>query len=90
MANPVSVDLTADVWNVAATNVTTGSLMKTVMLVGAKNLIWTYKLTGQAAPADSDNTNAAHMKDQQPFSFAAAVDIYVKPIGGDAKLSRWV
>ena len=88
MADPVSVPLTKDIWNPAATNVTGGMLM--IISHDPKIYSWTYVMNGNPPPANSDFSNAAVMDNQQPFSFAAAVDLYVMPRSEDGSISRWV
>ena len=88
MADPVAVPCPVDVYTIVATGVTNGSLM--VISNVPNHYLWTYVMTTNAAPANTDYTNAAVMDSQQPFGFIAAVDIYVQPKGGAGSVSRWV
>lgn len=87
MADPVNVPCTKDIWNLAATGVQVGTISK---VENAGLYVWTYVMTTNPKPADNDLTNEVVMDNQQPFSFAAAVDIYVMPKGKDGSITRWV
>ena len=77
MADPVAVPCPVDEYTKVATAVTGGTLMITDFEPSVYT--WTYKMTGNPAPTNTDLTNAAIMDNQQAFGFAAAVDIYVSP-----------
>lgn len=88
MADPVAVPCPEGVYTKVATGATGGTLMA---ISNAPNVyIWTYKMTANPPPANTDFTNSAVMDSQQPFGFAAAVDIYVMPKGAAGSVSRWV
>lgn len=87
MADPVNVPCPKEVWTEVATGAQVGTIGK------IENLglyVWTYVMTTNTKPTDNDFTNVIVMNNQQPFSFAAAVDIYVMPRGKDGSISRWV
>lgn len=88
MADPVAVPCPVNVYTKVAENVTGGTIM--VVDTEPSRYSWTYVMTGNAAPANNDLTNAGVMDNQQAFGFAAAVDIYVRPIGAAGSVSRWV
>ncbi len=88
MADPVAVPCPIDEYTKVAENVTGGTLMITDFEPSVYT--WTYVMTGNAAPGNTDLTNAAIMDNQQAFGFAAAVDLYVRPQGAAGSVSRWV
>ncbi len=88
MADPVAVPCPVNVYTKVAENVTGGTLVITDFEPSVYT--WTYKMTGNPKPTDSDLTNAAIMDNQQAFGFAAAVDLYVRPQGAAGSVSRWV
>ena len=85
MADPVNFPCLVDEYQLVAINVTAGTLM--IVDTAPSLYSWTYVMNGNAAPGNTDLSNAAVMDAQQPFSFAAGVDIYVRPKGAGGEVS---
>lgn len=82
MANPALTSvLVADDWKKIATAVTSGVVY--VANTRPNKYLTTYKLTGEAAPAN--DTTAINFTDDGGFniSHSESIDVYVKVIGAD-------
>ena len=78
MANPVAVTLVVDTWTKVATNVTTGVIERKDGFNDKSLIILeTYKLTGEAAPAN-DDTAVWWTSNPLTISSSAAIDVYLK------------
>lgn len=78
MANPVDVDCPVGVWTPVAVNVITGMLYRKE--IGAIYL-YTYRLTGQAAPSDEVGTAQIFIDEessQEVIAASAGIDVYIK------------
>lgn len=86
MANPAFVACTKDVFIKVATNVTTGQLHRKSS--SPSGYLQTYKLTGEAAPADNADLGVRMFLDAEaePISSSAAIDVYVMCQGADGRL----
>lgn len=86
MANPVFEDLTKDVFTKVATAVTTGQIHRIESL--PKKYLQTYKLTGEAAPANDAALGVPLFQQgiTETISSSAAIDVYIMPIGEDGRI----
>lgn len=83
MADPVAVALTADTWELVASNVTSGMIRR-----GESNdeILYTYRETGGAAPTHvNDNGLATLALDRFiEISHGSPADIYLRSNGDDS------
>lgn len=77
MANPAIVACLADVWTKVATGVTTGVVH--ILDTTPNRYLQTYRVSAAAAPAD--NTDAVPFNTPLQISAAAAIDVYIQPVG---------
>jgi len=85
MANPVEINLTANVYTKVATDVT-GGYAKKLSNSPAKYLE-TYRLTGQPVP--TNRTEGAEMfvgTNKDEIESPVGIDCYIMPIGADGKV----
>ena len=84
-ANPVVVPCTADTWVKVATNTKTGTIDR--LSVSPNVYKRTYRLTGQAAPAnDADAALLFGESNQHVISHSVEIDVYVKAVGVDGSV----
>ena len=77
MANPLIVACPADAWTKVATGVTTGVVH--ILSTKPNRYLQTYRVTAGAAPADNDD--AVPFTTPLQISAAAAIDVYIQPVG---------
>jgi hypothetical protein len=84
MANPLRVTCTEDTWVKVATNVTSGVLWRTEQ----GNYFFTYKATGQAAPASSVK-GVPIFRDGEPDYeeiIGSGIDLYIKCVNREGEV----
>lgn len=80
MANPLKVACPAGVWTKVATAVTSGVILK--QNNRPSSYIQTYRLTGEAAPANEDDAGPIFERsDYAEIGHNAAIDVYIKAKG---------
>lgn len=84
MPNPINVTCLADVWTKVATNVTNAIVKK--MNVRPNVYLETYRLTGQAAPADNTGANPIDASGQLVVDSISNIDVYIQPVGADGEV----
>jgi hypothetical protein len=82
MANPLVTSLVADTWTKVATNVTSGYAW---ILRSGVGYLYTYRMTGQAAPADLNDAVQFEVPGIQIVA-NAAIDVYVRSVGDAGKI----
>jgi hypothetical protein len=75
MANPAIVACTQSAWVKVATNVLSGN----IRIMKSGMYLVTYRLTGQAAPANDND--AVVLDDGEIIQASAGIDVYVKAVG---------
>ena len=85
MPNPVTINLTANTWELVATDVTGGYAKK--LSNNPAKYVETYRLTGQPAP--TDRTEGAEMfvnTNKDKIESPVGIDCYIMAIGADGKV----
>jgi len=77
MANPAVTNLVADTWTKVATNVYSGYVW---ILKSGIGYLYTYRLTGEAAPTTLDDAIQFSMPGQE-IAANDPIDVYVRSIG---------
>lgn len=87
MANPLIVDCTKNSWTEIATDVTAGLVHVDLPFL---EIVWyqTYRLTGEASPADLTDEDGAVklLKPTDVINASEAIDVYVWPRHEDGKI----
>lgn len=85
MADPVIVACPKDVWTKVATNQTTGMIH--ILKTDSNSYAWTYRDTGEAAPAlPTTKPEAVPFNPALQISASAGIDVYVMPSGEDGSV----
>lgn len=85
MADPVLIDCPADIWTKVATNVTIGQIHR--KSTKPNGYLQTYRLTGGTAPTDvEEGVPVFGGGSQAEISAAAAIDVYIQPMGSAGKV----
>jgi len=85
MSDPVFVDCPAGEWTEVATNVTSGTIWKTIK----GQYLSTYKMTGGGAPTTQDEgvpIFRAEEPDYEAISATAGIDVYIWPVGSAGRV----
>jgi hypothetical protein len=85
MANPETISLTADTWEMVARNVTSGQVKK---LDTRPNMyLETYRMTGDDGPIDlSEGVPCFIGRYNEEISAAAGIDVYMMAVGHNGKV----
>lgn len=85
MANPSVISCTKDVWTRVAQSVVAGAIYN--MTPGVE-FLQTYRMTGQAAPTNGNDSVPAFLYKHEPLSISApeAIDVYLMPVGQDGSV----
>ena len=82
MPNPATTNCTAGVWTLIATDQIFGYLYSKKR--GPAKYLYTYRLTGEAAPTSSDEGVPIFISDEKKFIISGlGIDIYVMAVGSD-------
>ena len=87
MANPVIVQITANTWNLVASNVTAGQIHR--IDKRPTGHLQTYRMTGNPAPTSVlEGVPCFVGTDSEPIQAAAAIDVYIWPHSSDGVIRR--
>lgn len=82
MSDPVIVNIKENAWRKVATAVTSGNIW---MLQKEQKALFTYRMTGETAPTDSDE-GMDFINPGMTISNDAAIDVYIMAIGDNGKV----